>query len=206
MLFKNKGSREDPIRYRCIALLNHAYKVLSIILLGRMVGISEAFLKDWQAGFRQARGCRDNTMILRVLCDKMMALGKSLAVVFVDYFAAFDSVSHKFVDTALKEAGVSIKVRAMHIVRAIYKSASAFTSVRGADNKQVRCESFQINRGVLQGDIISPLFFILALEVILRRHDPAIHGQGVPPHLRTCEHSDSPAWIHRRCGGGGGGK
>ena len=73
-------------------------------------------------------------MILRVLCEKMMALGKSLAVVFVDYSAAFDSVSHKFVDTALKEAGVSAKVRA--IVRSIYKSASAFTSVKGADGKQ----------------------------------------------------------------------
>ena len=117
-------------------------------------------------------------MILRVLCDKMMALGKSLAVVFVDYSAAFYSVSHKFVDTALKEAGVSIKVRA--IVLAIYKSASAFTSVKGADNKQVKCDSFQISRGVLQGDVMSPLFFILALEFILRSHDPAVHGQGVP--------------------------
>ena len=93
-------------------------------------------------------------MILCVLCDKMMALDKSLTVVFVDYSAAFDSVSHMFVDTALKEVGVSINVHA--IVRAIYKSVSAFTSaVRGADNKQVRCESFQISRGVLQGDMIS---------------------------------------------------
>lgn len=33
MLFKHKGSKEDPSRYRCIALLNHAYKVLSIILI-----------------------------------------------------------------------------------------------------------------------------------------------------------------------------
>ena len=114
MLYKNKGSREDPKRYRCIALLNHAYKVLSIIFLGRMVGISDNFLKDWQAGFREARGCRDNTMILCVLCEKMMALRKSLAVVFVDYSIAFDSVSHKFVDTTLKEAGVSVKVRHLH--------------------------------------------------------------------------------------------
>ena len=31
--------------------------------------------------------------------------------------------------------------------------------------------SFTINRGVVQGDITSPLYFILALELILRRHD-----------------------------------
>ena len=86
MLFKLKGSKEDPSRYRCIALLNHAYKVLSIILilLGRLLNISDSFLQDWQAGFREERGCRDNAMILRVLCEKMVELGKSLAVVFVD--------------------------------------------------------------------------------------------------------------------------
>ena len=46
MLYKHKGSRDDPSRYRCLALLNHAYKVLSHILLGRLVGISDSFLKD----------------------------------------------------------------------------------------------------------------------------------------------------------------
>ena len=44
----------------------------------------------------------------------------------------------------------------------------------------MRCENFQISRGVLQGDVVSPLFFILALEAILRRHDPIKTGQGVP--------------------------
>ena len=29
MLFKNKGSSNNPAKYRCIGLLNHAYKVLS---------------------------------------------------------------------------------------------------------------------------------------------------------------------------------
>ena len=117
-------------------------------------------------------------MILRVLCEKMVEMGKPLALVFVDYSAAFDSVSHKFVDTALKEAGATAKVRS--ICRAIYKAASAFTSVAGADGKQVRCDNFQIERGVLQGDIISPLFFILALELLLRRHDAPSTGSGVP--------------------------
>ena len=141
-----------------------------------MLGISESFLQDWQAGFREARGCRDNSMILRVLCDKLISIGKSLAVVFVDYSAAFDSVSHKFVDNALKEAGASPKVRAM--CRAIYQAASAFTTVKGADRKNIKCEKFKIGRGVLQGDVTSPLYFIMALELILRRHDPVKTGQG----------------------------
>ena len=74
-----------------------------------------------------------DTMILHILCHTMIDLGKSLTVVFVDYSTSFDSVSHKFMDTALKEAGVSTKVR--EIVRVIYKSTSTFTSVKGTDNK-----------------------------------------------------------------------
>ena len=179
MLFKHKGSSDDPSKYRCIALLNHAYKILSYILLGRLVDPTSKFLQDWQAGFRKERGCRDNIMILRVLCEKVMAMGEKLSAVFIDYKAVFDSVSHKFIDEALGEARVPTKVRAMF--RAIYKAAAAFTTTPGPDGKQIPSEHFDINRGVLQGDVTSPLFFILALELILRRYDNnARADKGIP--------------------------
>ena len=117
-------------------------------------------------------------MILRVMCEKMMAMGKSLAVVFIDYKAAFDSVSHKFIDTALEKAGVSTKVRSMF--RAIYKAAAAYVTAAGTDGEKIHSDIFAIARGVLQGDITSPLFFIMALELILRRHDAANPNTGIP--------------------------
>ena len=124
---------------------------------------------DRQTGFRKHRGCRDNLVILRTLTQDVLRLGKSLTVNFVDYAAVFDSVSHKFLDEALPKAGASNKMRSM--ARVIYLSACAFTTVPGADGKKVESEEFPIRRGVLQGDIMSPLFFILALELILRYHD-----------------------------------
>ena len=36
MLYKDKGSKDDPTKYRCLAMLNHAYKVLSQCLLTRI--------------------------------------------------------------------------------------------------------------------------------------------------------------------------
>ena len=94
------------------------------------------------------------------------------------YTAAFDTVSHKFLDEALAEAGAPIKVRAMF--RAVYSSASAFTTVSAPDGRKVKSDVFNIRRGVVQGDITSPLYtyFILGLELILRRHD-AVAGKGV---------------------------
>ena len=150
MLFKSKGSSNDPSKYRCIGLLNHSYKVLSLIMLMRLLNCSDNFLHDWQNGFRRHRGCRDNTFILRTMCHQMMMLGEKIALTFVDYSAAFDSVSHKFLDEALAEANAPIKVRAMF--RAVYAAASAHTTVPAPDGKTVKSEIFPIRRGVVQGD------------------------------------------------------
>ena len=106
----------------------------------------------------------------------MLTIGRQLYVTFIDYSAAFDSVSHKFLDAALKEAGASDKSRALF--RAIYKAASAVTEIPSTDGEKVCSDSFRIDRGVVQGDITSPLYFILALELILKKHDTH-EGKGV---------------------------
>ena len=134
-------------------------------------------------------------MILRTLYDEMLEQGKDLYVTFIDYSAAFDSVSHKFLDRALKKAGASAKSRALF--RAIYKAASATTRVDDVDGKTVTSAPFQVNRGVIQGDITSPLYFILALELILRRHD-AVAEKGTEfggRNLHTLGYADDAALI-----------
>ena len=80
MLFKNKGSADDPSKYRCIGMLNHCYKVFSQCMLARMVSETEKFLPDWQAGFRSKRGCRDNVLLLRTLYDSMLEKEEELYV------------------------------------------------------------------------------------------------------------------------------
>ena len=72
--------------------------------------------------------------------------------------------------------------KARAICRAIYNAVAAYTESTGADNKRVRCDNFNIGRGVVvQGDITSPLFFILALalELIMRCHDAASQDKGI---------------------------
>ena len=169
MLFKQKGSADDPSKYRCIGLLNHAYKTLTHCLIERLNKETHGYLSDWQCGFRKERGCRDNVMTLRTVYEDMIEKGEKLFVTFIDYSAAFDSVSHKFLDEALKEAGASDKSRA--IFRSIYNAATASTKVEGIDGETTFSGIFKIDRGVIQGDITSPLYFILTLEIILRTHD-----------------------------------
>ena len=115
---------------RVIGLLNHAYKILSVCILNRLVAETDWFLSEWQAGFRSDRGCRDNTLLLRVTYDQCVKGNKKCLVTFIDFAAAFDSVSHRYLDHALGEAQASRKTRAMF--RAIYAAAQGAARVKGA--------------------------------------------------------------------------
>ena len=131
MIYKRKRSHNDCSNYRTIGLLNHAYKIMSVILLRRIVTECADFLSEWQAGFRARRGCRDNLLLLRVLYDHIVKNTKSCVVTFIDYKAAFDSISHKFMDATLKKAGASRKSRT--IFRAFYSAATGSARVRSID-------------------------------------------------------------------------
>ena len=57
--------------------------------------------------------------------------------------------------------------------RAIYATAEGTARVRGLNGKQIYSATFKVRRGVIQGDIISPIFFILTMEKLFRVHDPS---------------------------------
>ena len=89
-----------------------------------------------------------------------MELGETLTLIFS---ASFDSMSRKFIDRAREAAGASNKVRLMF--RNVYSAASAYTTTPSTDGGRVKSDNFRIRRGVLQGDVTSPIYFILALEM-----------------------------------------
>ena len=82
MIYKNKGSADDYTKYRAIGLLNHSYKIMTTILLRRLVEECVSFFSEWQAGFRAHRGCRDNILLLRLLYDQVINNNKSCVVTY----------------------------------------------------------------------------------------------------------------------------
>ena len=67
------------------------------------------------------------------------------------------------------------KTRAL--IRAIYLNASATVRATDSTGKHELSEAFEVNRGVVQGDIVSPFCFILALQLIfLECDDRPNHG------------------------------
>ena len=79
----------------------------------------------------------------------------------VDFENAFDTVEHAPLWAALKELGVTEAY--VDMLKVLYSSQTA-TVAHGANSR-----SFSLERGVKQGDPMSPLLFIAVMEVIFRR-------------------------------------
>jgi hypothetical protein len=96
--------------------------VFSVLILRRIQPALEARLPDSQAGFCKARGCRDNVFILKQLISELVRANEEAMLGFIDYTAAFDSLSHRFLDESLAEAMVPPKIR--RLIAAIYANST----------------------------------------------------------------------------------
>ena len=133
-------------------------------------------------GFRQHKSTRDHIVIMSECIAYLQETAAASAntdiiasATFLDYVAAFDSIDHVFLDEALQLGGASPKIRA--IIRSIYNQATAVVRATDSGANSAMSEPFPINRGVVQGDIVSPLCFIIALQTIfLQCDDHPQHG------------------------------
>ena len=128
-----------------------------------------------------------------------------MILLFIDFVAAFDTVSHLFLDKAMSavpQKTVHDKARmdkCRAIIRTIYEKAAAAVRVRKADGTDIISDTVPVNRGVLQGDKVSPLCFILALQLIRQLHD--IRGgveenpKGNSHRIDSLEYADDAALI-----------
>ena len=122
------------------------------------------------------RGCRDNVLLLCVLYDFIIKGKRNCVVTFIDYKTAFfDSASHKFIDETLLRVGASRKSRA--IFRVTHEAVKGIVCVNGILGEKIFSDAFEIDRGVMQGDVVSPLLFILDLDQITQSCNKA--GVGV---------------------------
>ena len=172
MMYKKK-CRDTRGNYRALGLLNHAYKIFAAILLLKMLPYIAQNISDMQAGFRKDRGCRDNILILMSAINYLLSQAeesvRSLRVItYIDFTAAFDSILHSYLFNALKEYGVPTKY--CRLVKAIYESATVRVRLTQQGGQKSYSRKVSVNRGVIQGDIPSPVCFLVALDKLLKDH------------------------------------
>ena len=82
------------------------YKVMSVFILDNMQPILEEQLPNSQARFREARGFRNNVLILKTIINEKVEANQEAVITFIDYTATCDSISHGFLDESLAEANI----------------------------------------------------------------------------------------------------
>ena len=155
-IFKGKGDPLNPNSYRGIKLLEHAFKLYEKILDGCLREVVD--FDKMQYEFLPERGTIDAVFILR-LSEKFRAKSKKLLFIFVDLEKAFDWVPREVIRFALKREGVPEYL--VNGIMSLYKGCKTAVSVDGKLSS-----SFSVKVGVHQRFALSPLFFIMVMDIL----------------------------------------
>jgi hypothetical protein len=159
---RKKGDKTDCSNYRGISLLSTSYKILSNILLSRLIPYADEIIGDHQCGFRRNRSTTVQIFyILQILEKKWEYIG-TVHQLFIDFKKAYDSVRREALYNILIEFGIPRKLVGIikMYLNEIYSRVCIGKSL--SDN-------FSIENGLKQGDALSPLLFNFALEYAIRR-------------------------------------
>ena len=118
-------------------------------------------LPDDQAGFRKARGTRDQIANIHWIIEKAREFQKNIYFYFIDYAKAFDCVHHNKLWEILKEIGIPDLLTCL--LRNLYSDQEATVKTDHGTT-----DWFQIGKGVCQGCILSRCLFNLYTEYIMR--------------------------------------
>ena len=155
------GELSEVGNYRGVALSPIAAKIANKMLLNHIQPILDPLLIPTQNGFRPGRST-SQILALRRIIESVKSHSLQAAIIFDDFKKAFDSIHrHKMLEI-LRKCGVPRK-----LVDAIGKFyESTFASVLSPNGET---DLFQIQAGVLQGDTLAPLFFVLIVDYAMRQ-------------------------------------
>jgi len=94
--------------------------------------------------------------------------GKKLYVAFVDLEKAFDGVPREVTRWALRKAGVEEWL--VKGVMAMYEGAQTVVRTTEGDSK-----AFEVKVGLHQGSVLSPLLFVIVMEMTSRELRAGLH-------------------------------
>lgn len=161
VIMHKKGDIANLKNYRPISLLSHIYKLYTKIITKRLTNKLDSYQPREQAGFRRNFGTNDHLQVIKTLIEKCVEYNKPLILIFVDYEKAFDTVDQQKMLLAL--ADCRIDHRYIEAIKNIYSTATSCVRLHEETSK------FRIERGVRQGDTISPKLFNNLLEYMFKK-------------------------------------
>ncbi|GJU30635.1 RNA-directed DNA polymerase, eukaryota, reverse transcriptase zinc-binding domain protein [Tanacetum coccineum] len=143
--------------FRPISLIGSMYKIIAKILANRLVGVLGDIVNEVQSAFIAERQILDGPFILNEVLQWCKLKKKQSLIFKVDFEKAFDSIRWDFLDDILKKFGFGDKW--CNWIQSCLRSSRGSIIINGSPT-----EEFYFQKGLKQGDPLSPFLFILVME------------------------------------------
>ena len=154
-----KGDRSDPANYRPISLIPVDLKIYARVLTNRLRPLMPALVHPDQSGFIKGRHIQHPLLTMYDLQESVTTRGDEAYATMVDFEKAYDRVNWEYLWATLRHFGLG--ERFIQFVRLMYTNSEVQLNVNGN-----LLEPIWPSRGVKQGDPLSTLLFVLAMEAL----------------------------------------
>ena len=175
LIFKKRGDVKHLKNWRPISLLNVDYKIISKAITLRLSKVLEHIIHPDQTCSVPGRSIFSNVTLLRDVLDYIQRTDEFAILISLDQEKAFDRVNRSFLLKLLQVYGFCPDF--CRWISTFYNGAFMQITLNGWLTDVISLE-----RGVRQGDPLSPLLYVLRVEVLasLIRSSPGIEGFLLP--------------------------
>ena len=189
LIYKKRGDIRDLKNWRPISLLNVDYKICLKAITLRLSKVLDSIIDPDQTCSVPGRSITSNVNMLRVVLDFIGQTDETGILVSLDQEKAFEHVNRSFLMDLLKHFGFGPEFGCW--IDTFYAAANMRIILNSWLTKPIPLQC-----GVRQGDSLSPLLYVLCVEVLacLIRNSKNVRGFLLPgakgKHFKVHQYAD----------------